>query len=193
MSKKVSTTIPILFLLLLSLVACGTEDRTKQLLNIDNISQGTLIWDDSDPESATWRLQCTSLADFKLLEGLSLREIKSDTELRLFCDQAAKTISFSLPFTFEKADSEIDAFLAALPEYKICSSRFRYIGGLSAEIDAESDYNYAITRNDIGGVFDANEALVSQMAAKRYKEMHEDSALKVFETPAGDICADIQP
>ena len=68
----------------LTLSSCGAEDRTTQLLNVDNASQGELVWDDSDPESATWRLQCTSLADFKWLMGLSLQEIKSDANLSTF-------------------------------------------------------------------------------------------------------------
>lgn len=196
MTKKVSTIIPILFLLLFSLVACGTEDRTTQLLNADNVTQGKLIWDDSDPESASWRLQCTSLTDFKLLMDLSLQEIKNDTGLRSFCDEATKTISLPNPFTFESADSEISAFLAALPKYKICSSNFRYRMGLFAEIKAQSAYDYAVTRKELGdylgGELDRIKAMNSRSAARIYKNTHENSAVKLSKNPAGDICGDIQ-
>jgi hypothetical protein len=181
-----------------TLSSCGSEveDRTTQLLNIDNASQGQLVWDDSDPDSATWRLQCTSPTDFKWLMGLSLQQIKSDAGLRSYCDDAAKTISRPTPFTVQSADLEIDAFLAALPKYKICSSIFRYQMGLIAEEEAQTAYDAAVTSKElgdfVGGSLDLNEAMEFQSDAAIYKSNHEESAVKISKTPAADLCGDIQ-
>lgn len=181
-----------------TLSSCGSEDqdRTTQLLNVDNASQGQLIWDDSEPDSATWRLQCASPVDFKWLMGLSLQQIKTDTSLRSYCEDAAKTISMPTPFTVESANLEIDAFLAALPKYEICSSIFRYRMSLIAEEEAQTAYDAAVTSKElgdfVGGSLDLNEAMEFQSKVEIYKWTHEESAVKISKTPAADLCGNIQ-
>jgi hypothetical protein len=96
----------------------------------------------------------------------------------------------------QSADLEIDAFLAALPKYKICSSIFRYQMGLIAEEEAQTAYDAAVTSKElgdfVGGSLDLNEAMEFQSDAAIYKSNHEESAVKISKTPAADLCGDIQ-
>jgi hypothetical protein len=194
--RRAIVAIPVVLILLVTLVACGAEDKTTQPLNANNASQGKLIWDDSDPESPAWRLQCASPTDFKWLTSETLKEIKADTGLRIFCEEAAKVLTLPNPFTVKKADLEIDTFLKAMPKYKICSSNFRYRMGLLAELEAQTAYESAVLRKELGdylgGSLDLNEAMEFQSTAEIYKWTHEESAVKISKTPAGGICGEIQ-
>ena len=184
---------PVVLTILLSLVGCASEDKSTQSLNLDDPSQGQLIWDESDPEKPSWRLECPNPSDYRLWTESTLSEIRSDESLVSFCDTEARSLNVPDPFTLERAESEVDALIAVMPKYKICSSSFLYRIGLSALEQAESEIGSAELRKELGdylgGVLDLIKAERFKDEANYLMMMNGDDISK---TSAGNICGDIQ-
>jgi hypothetical protein len=196
MTKKRILLTPVVLTILLSLVGCASEDKSTQPLNLDDASQGKLIWDESDPEEPSWRLECPNKSDYRLWTESTLSEIRSDESLVSFCDTEARKLNLPDPFTLERAESEVDALIAVMPKYKICSSVFLYIMGLIALEQAESDIASAELRKElgdfIGGSLDLTKAEGFKNGANYLIQMNEDDAVQISKTSAGNICGDIQ-
>lgn len=196
MTKKRLLLTPVVLTILLSLVGCTSEDKSTQLLNLDDASQGQLIWDESDPEAPSWRLECPNPSDYRLWTESTLTEIRSDESLVSFCDTEARTLNLPDPFTLERAESEVDALIAVMPKYKICSSSFLYRIGLSALEQAESDIVSAELGKElgdyVGGSLDLTKAERFKNEANYLITMNENDAVQISKTSAGNICGDIQ-
>jgi hypothetical protein len=162
MTKKRILLTPVILTILLSLIGCASEDKSTQPLNLGDASQGQLIWDESDPEAPSWRLECPNPSDYRLWTESKLSEIRSDESLVSFCDTEARRLNLPDPFTLERAESEVDALIAVMPKYKICSSGFLYRIGLMALEQAESEIGSAELRKElgdyIGGTLDLTKA-----------------------------------
>jgi hypothetical protein len=196
MTKKRILLTPVVLTILLSLVGCASEDKSTQPLNSDDPSQGKLIWDESDPEEPSWRLECPNKSDYRLWTESTLSEIRSDESLVSFCDTEARRLNLPNPFTLERAESEVDALIAVMPKYKICSSGFLYRIGLMALEQAESEIGSAELRKElgdfIGGTLDLTKAERFKNEANYLITMNEDDAVQISKTSAGNICGDIQ-
>ena len=196
MTKKRILLTPVILTILLSLIGCASEDKSTQPLNLDDASQGQLIWDESDPEAPSWRLECPNPSDYRLWTESTLSEIRSDESLASFCDAEARSLNVPDPFTLERAESEVDALIAVMPKYKICSSSFLYRIGLSALEQAESEIGSAELRKElgdyIGGTLDLTKAERFKNEANYLITMNEDDAVQISKTSAGNICGDIQ-
>ena len=196
MTKKRILLTPVILTILLLLVGCASEDKSTQPLNLDDASQGQLIWDESDPEEPSWRLECPNPSDYRLWTESTLSEIRSDESLVSFCDTEARSLNVPDPFTLERAESEVDALIAVMPKYKICSSSFLYRIGLSALEQAESEIGSAELRKELGdylgGVLDLTKAERFKNEANYLITMNEDDAVQISKTSAGNICGDIQ-
>jgi hypothetical protein len=100
------------------------------------------------------------------------------------------------PFTLDRAESEVDALIAVMPKYRICSSSFLYRIGLSALEQAESDIVSAELLKElgdfIGGTLDLTKAERFKNEANYLITMNEDDAVQISKTSAGNICGDIQ-
>ena len=186
---------PVVLTILVSLVGCASEDKSTQPLNSDDPSQGQLIWDESDPEEPSWRLECPNPSDYRLWTESTLSEIRSDESLVSFCDTEARRLNLPDPLTLERAESEVGALIAVMPKYKICSSNFLYRIGLSALEQAESDIVSAELRKElgdyIGGTLDLTKAERFKAEAI-YLMMIGDDGVQISKTSAGNICGDIQ-
>ena len=187
---------PVVLTILLSLVGCASEDKSTQSLNLDDPSQGQLIWDESDPEKPSWRLECPNPSDYRLWTESTLSEIRGDESLVSFCDTEARTLNLPDPFTLERAESEVDALIAVMPKYKICRSSFLYRIGLNALEQAESDIASAELLKElgdyVGGSLDLTKAERFKNGANYLITMNEDDAVQISKTSAGNICGDIQ-
>ena len=196
MAKRRMLFTPVVLTILLSLVGCASEDKSTQPLNSDDPSQGKLIWDESDPEEPSWRLECPNKSDYRLWTESTLSEIRSDESLVSFCDTEARSLNVPDPFTLERAASEVDALIAVMPKYKICSSSFLYRIGLSALEQAESEIGSAELRKELGdylgGVLDLTKAERFKNEANYLIMTNEDDAVQISKTSAGNICGDIQ-
>ena len=197
MQKKRMVLIPVFLAMILSLVGCASEDKTDQLLNLEDASQGKLIWDEPEGEEPSWRLECPNPSDYRSWTESTLNEIKNDESLSSFCDSEARTLNLPDPFTLERAESEVNALISVMPEYKICSSSFLYRMGLSALEQAKSDIDLAEFRKDvagdyIGGTLDMAKAKRFENEANYLITMNEDRAVQISKTSAGKICSDIQ-
>ena len=195
MTKKRILLTPVILTILLLLVGCASEDKSTQPLNSDDPSQGQLIWDESDPEEPSWRLECPNPSDYRLWTESTLSEIRSDESLVSFCDTEARSLNVPDPFTLDRAESEVDALIAVMPKYRICSSSFLYRIGLSALEQAESDIISAKLRKElgdyIGGTLDLSKAERFKAEAI-YLMMIGDDGVQISKTSAGNICGDIQ-
>ena len=195
MTKKRILLTPVVLTILLSLVGCASEDKSTQPLNSDDPSQGKLIWDESDPEEPSWRLECPNRSDYRLWTESTLSEIRSDESLVSFCDTEARKLNLPDPFTLERAESEVGALIAVMPKYAICSSSFLYRIGLIALEQAESDIASAELRTElgdfIGGSLDLSKAERFKAEAI-YLMMIGDDGVQISKTSAGNICGDIQ-
>jgi hypothetical protein len=196
MWKKRIVLTPVFLIILLSLVSCASEDKTTQLLNLDDASQGKLIWEEPEGEEPSWRLECPNPSDYRSWTKSTLSEIRNDESLFSFCDSEARTLNLPDPFTLERAESEVDALIAVMPKYKICSSSFRYRMGLSALEQAKSDIDSAELLRELGDYVGSS---LDMTKAKRFKNeanylitMNEDRAVQISKTAAGKICSDIQ-
>ena len=196
MTKKRILLTPVVLTILLSFVGCASEDKSTQPLNLDDASQGQLIWDESDPEEPSWRLECPNPSDYRLLTESTLSQIRSDESLVSFCDTEARRLNLPDPFTLDRAKSEVDALIAVMPKYKICSSSFLYRIGLSALEEAESDISSAKLRKElgdyVGGTLDLTKAERFKSEANYLITMNEDDAVHISKTSAGNICGEIQ-
>ena len=196
MTKRRILFTPVVLTILLSLVGCASEDKSTQPLNLDDPSQGQLIWDESDPEEPSWRLECPNPSDYRLWTESTLSEIRGDESLVSFCDTEARTLNLPDPFTLERAESEVDALIAVMPKYKICRSSFLYRIGLSALEQAESDIASAELLKElgdyVGGSLDLTKAERFKNGANYLITMNEDDAVQISKRSAGNICGDIQ-
>jgi hypothetical protein len=195
MAKRRMLFTPVVLTILVSLVGCASEDKSTQPLNSDDPSQGKLIWDESDPEEPSWRLECPNRSDYRLWTESTLSEIRSDESLVSFCDTEARKLNLPDPFTLERAESEVGALIAVMPKYAICSSSFLYRIGLIALEQAESDIASAELRKElgdfIGGSLDLSKAERFKAEAI-YLMMIGDDGVQISKTSAGNICGDIQ-
>ena len=197
MQRKRIVLIPAFLTIILVLVSCASEDKTDQLLNLEDASQGTLIWDETEGEEPSWRLECPNPSDYRSWTESTLSQIKNDESLFSFCDSEARTLHLPDPFTSDRAESEVNALISVMPEYKTCISSFLYRMGLSALEQAKSDIDLAEFRKDvtgdyIGGTLDMTKAKKLENDANYLITMNEESAVRISKTAAGKMCGDIQ-
>lgn len=144
--KKLFVVIPFFSLIL---AACGaTVDYSNQLLDPNDPSKGTLIWEDTE-----WKLQCSSPYDYAYVGGTEeysnenldqIRENESDT-----CAGLADTIDVDGKFTEEGANAEVAAYIAVNPDDAVCAPFIKYRVGKSAYSKAQADLDNAQTTLDI--------------------------------------------
>ncbi len=188
-----------IFLMLHSITGCSSEIHETQFLNADNPAQGELIWEERDEDDYGWLHQCASPADKEWLGGIgggyTLEEIRSNDEIVFFCEDQATKISYPDPFSVVNADLEVDTFLAAKPDYTICSPIFRFKLALLAKEEAESVYSYAEVRKELGDSLGwMNDQILAkriEMEADQYFYRYESDATQVYKTAASGKCNDV--
>lgn len=144
--KKLLIAIPFFSLIL---AACGaTADYSDQLLDPNDPSKGTLIWEETE-----WKLQCSSPYDFAYVGGTDgysnenldqVREYEDDT-----CAGLADSIDVDGKFTEEGANAEVAAYIAVNPDDAVCAPFIKYRVGKGAYSDAQADIDNAQVTLDI--------------------------------------------